>query len=97
MVRKEHGRAEERRVRFVTRDSDLTPENHESAGNRLVDNSTPSPVFFVRVASKGLMDAIVISADSSGVKSVCFHTVWRPIVSADSKGVECYLNNNYIY
>lgn len=46
MVRKEHGRAEERRMRIVTRDSELAPENNESEWNRLVDNSTPSPLVF---------------------------------------------------
>jgi len=44
----------------------------------------PTPMLLVRVASKGLTDAIVVRVANAGLKSVCFHTDSRCLVSVDS-------------
>jgi hypothetical protein len=52
---------------------------------RVRQRESPSPsVLFVRVASKGLTDAIVVRVANAGLKSVCFHTDWRCLVSVDT-------------
>jgi len=51
----------------------------------------PTPLFFVCMANTGVRDAIVVCMATAGLKSVCFQKDSRPFVSADSKGVVCYL------
>ena len=48
---------------------------------------TPYPVFFVSADSTGVTGANRVTADSNGVKSVCFHTVSWFLVSAISSVV----------
>src|SRR5579863_3301100 len=56
----------------------------------------PSPSFLDEYHSMALTDAIVVSAATAELKSKCFHTDARHLVSADSKGFECYSYGNYI-
>src|SRR5579863_3983116 len=51
----------------------------------------PTPLFFVCMANTGVRDAIVVCMATAGLKTECFHTLEPPPVSADSKGVACYL------
>ena len=48
------------------------------------ENPSPPSVFFARVASKGLTGAMVVRVATAGLKSVCFHTDSRRLVSVDT-------------
>ncbi len=50
------------------------------------EGCTPPPVFFVRVASKGLTEALSVRAANNRVKVACFDIVRRYLVRVASKG-----------
>jgi hypothetical protein len=59
-----------------------------------VGGGTP-PMFFVCIANTGVTGAIVVCVANAGVKVECFHTLKPPLVSAESKGLKCYIVSYY--
>jgi hypothetical protein len=47
----------------------------------------PTRVFFVSADSKGVAEAMLVSADSERLKAAVFSIIWKWLVSADSKRV----------